>query len=72
MIHLYSREKDFKYFESLIQENEEIGDDVTHYIDAIRMKWKFVLRDKKVLSKLKEKFYKVVIRPTLLLEQTVG
>nr|XP_009592747.2 uncharacterized protein LOC104089527 [Nicotiana tomentosiformis] len=59
----------FKYLESIIQGNGEIDKDVTHRIGAGWMKWRFascVLCDKNVPLRLKGKFYKVVVRPTLL------
>ncbi|XP_060210151.1 uncharacterized protein LOC132637024 [Lycium barbarum] len=58
----------FKYLGSIIQGNGEIDDDVTHRIGAGWMKWRLasgVLCDKKVPPKLKGKFYKVVVRPTM-------
>ncbi|XP_060191168.1 uncharacterized protein LOC132620753 [Lycium barbarum] len=59
----------FKYLGSILQENGDIDDDVTHRIGAGWLKWRLasrVLCGKKVPPKLKGKFYKVVVRPTLL------
>ncbi|XP_070046951.1 uncharacterized protein [Nicotiana tomentosiformis] len=47
----------------------EIDKDVTHRIGAGWMKWRLasgVLCDKKLPPKLKDKFYRVVVRPTIL------
>ncbi|XP_049361581.1 uncharacterized protein LOC125826305 [Solanum verrucosum] len=54
---------------SLIQGDGEINDDVMSRIGAAWMKWRFaspVLCDKKVTPKLKDKFYRVMVRSTLL------
>ncbi|KAK4364064.1 hypothetical protein RND71_015422 [Anisodus tanguticus] len=59
----------FKYLGSIIQGNGEIDDDVTHRIGAGWMKWRLasgVLCDKKVPPKLKGRFYRVVVRLTIL------
>ena len=59
----------FKYLGSVIQSNGAINGDVTHCIKASLLKWRAatrVLRDKKFSIRLKSKFYRVVIRPTLL------
>ncbi|XP_060211622.1 uncharacterized protein LOC132639158 [Lycium barbarum] len=63
------KKRSFKYLGSIIQENGDIDDDVSHRIGAGWMKWRLasgVLCDKKVPLKLKGRFYKVVVRPTLL------
>ncbi|XP_019235471.1 PREDICTED: uncharacterized protein LOC109215814 [Nicotiana attenuata] len=63
------RRGSFKYLGSIIQGNGETDDEVSHRISAGRMKWKLasgVLYDKKVPPRLKSKFYRVVIRPTML------
>ncbi|XP_047249897.1 uncharacterized protein LOC124885693 [Capsicum annuum] len=51
------------------QGNGEIDEDVSHYIRARWMKWSLISRvlcNKKVSSKLKGKFYKVVVRLAML------
>ncbi|XP_070004896.1 uncharacterized protein [Nicotiana sylvestris] len=61
----------FKYLGSIIQGDGEIDEDVTHHIGAGWMKLRLassVLCDKKVSPKLKGKFYRVVVRLTLLYE----
>nr|XP_009587937.1 uncharacterized protein LOC104085568 [Nicotiana tomentosiformis] len=62
----------FKYLGSIIQKNGEINEDVTHRIGAGWVKWRLVfavLWDKNVPLRLKGKFYKVVVRPTMLLDR---
>ena len=59
----------FKYLGSIIQNSGDIDDDVTHCIGAAWTKWRLasgVLCDKKIPPKLKGKFYRLVVRPTLL------
>ncbi|XP_019238156.1 PREDICTED: uncharacterized protein LOC109218258 [Nicotiana attenuata] len=59
----------FKYLGSIIQGDREINEDIMHRIGVGWMKWRLasrVLRDKKVPSKLKGKFYRAVVRPTIL------
>ncbi|KAE8728970.1 Detected protein of unknown function [Hibiscus syriacus] len=59
----------FKYLESMIHKDGGVDDDVTHRIKAGWLKWRAatgVLCDKKVPLKLKGKFYRMAIRPTLL------
>ncbi|XP_060182744.1 uncharacterized protein LOC132612646 [Lycium barbarum] len=70
-IQVITKKESLKYLGSIIQGNGEIDDDVTHRIGAGWMKWKLsseVLCDKKVPPILKGKFYKVVVRPTMLYE----
>ncbi|KAK4372544.1 hypothetical protein RND71_007928 [Anisodus tanguticus] len=65
----HSKKGSFKYLGSIIQGNGEIDDDVTHRIGPGWMKWRLasgVLCDKKVPPKLKGKFYRVVVKPTML------
>ncbi|PHT59458.1 Triose phosphate/phosphate translocator, chloroplastic [Capsicum baccatum] len=67
--HEVCKRDSFKYLGSVIQGNGEIDEDVSHHIGAGWMKWKLaagVLCDKKVPPKLKGKFYRVVVRPTIL------
>ncbi|XP_070019852.1 uncharacterized protein [Nicotiana sylvestris] len=61
----------FKYLRSVIQVNKEIDEDVTHRIGAGWMKWRLssgVLYNRNVPPRLKGKFYRAVIRPTMLYE----
>lgn len=55
----------FKYLGSVIQNNVEISKDVTHQIQEGQFKWKAateVLRDRKFLARLKDKFHRVAFR----------
>lgn len=50
---------------SIILGSSNIDDDVTHRIGAVWMKWRLasgVLYDKKIPLKLKDKFYRMVVR----------
>ncbi|KAG5593624.1 hypothetical protein H5410_034856 [Solanum commersonii] len=63
------KRESFKYLRSVIQGSGDIDDDVTHRIGVAWMKWRLasgVLCDKKIPSRLKGKFYRVVVRPALL------
>ncbi|XP_019235312.1 PREDICTED: uncharacterized protein LOC109215660 [Nicotiana attenuata] len=65
------RRQSFKYPGSIIQNDGKIDGDVTHRIGAGWIKWRLafgVLYDKNVPLRLKCKFYKVVVRPTMLYE----
>lgn len=59
----------FKYLGSILQNDGEIHEDVTHRIQAGWLKWRKasgVLCDRKVPIKLKGKFYRTAIRPAIL------
>ncbi|XP_070002436.1 uncharacterized protein [Nicotiana sylvestris] len=63
------KRESFKYIGFVIQGNREIYEVVTHRIGAGWMKWRFtsgVLCDKNVPPRLKGKFYKAVVRLTML------
>ncbi|KAG5582110.1 hypothetical protein H5410_052737 [Solanum commersonii] len=65
------KRESFKYLGSVIQGSGDIDEDVTHRIGVAWMKWRLasgVLCDKKIPSRLKGKFYRVVVRPALLYE----
>ena len=54
---------------SMIQKDWEINEDIIHRIKTRWLKWKSLSRvicDSKILSKLKRKFYMIIIRPVLL------
>ena len=59
----------FKYLGSIVQNDGEIEADVSHHIQAGWLKWRRAsgdVWDKKVPLKLKGKFYRTAVRPTLL------
>ncbi|XP_059285200.1 uncharacterized protein LOC132038565 [Lycium ferocissimum] len=63
------KRESLKYLGAIIQGDREIDEDVTHRIGVGWLRWRLatgVLCDKKVPSRLKNKFYKVVVRPTKL------
>jgi hypothetical protein len=58
----------FRYLGSMLQSEGEINEDVSHRIRAGWAKWRQtsgVLCDKKVPNKLKDKFYRTMIRPVM-------
>jgi hypothetical protein len=59
----------FRYLGSMLQKNEDIDEDVSHIIKANWLKWRQasgVFCDPRVPLKLKGKFYRTAIRPTML------
>ncbi|KAG5581551.1 hypothetical protein H5410_052178 [Solanum commersonii] len=66
---IYPKERKFQVSWAIIQGSGKIDDDITDRIGAGWMKWRLalgVLCDKKVPPKLKGKFYKVVVKHTVL------
>uniref|UniRef100_A0A1U7UYL3 Uncharacterized protein LOC104213328 n=1 Tax=Nicotiana sylvestris TaxID=4096 RepID=A0A1U7UYL3_NICSY len=57
----------FKYLGSIIQGDGEIDEDVTHRIGAGWMKWRLA-SGRNVPLRLKGKFYRVVVRPAMLIK----
>jgi hypothetical protein len=59
----------FRYLGLMLQSDREINEDVSHRIRAGWVKWRQaydILCDKKVQNKLKGKFYRTTIRPTMM------
>ena len=59
----------FKYLGSTIDSNGDIAANVTHRIKVGQIKWRTATRvfcNKSVPLKLKDKFYRVAVRPALL------
>jgi hypothetical protein len=59
----------FRYLGSMLQKDEDIDEDLSHRIKASWLKWRQasgVLCDPRVPLKLKGKFYKTAIQPTML------
>ena len=59
----------FRYLGSMLQNDSDIDEDVRHRISAGWLKWRQasgVLCDRRVPQKLKGKFYRTAIRPTIL------
>jgi hypothetical protein len=67
--HVVLKKDTFYYLRSMLQKNGDIDKDVNHRIKAGWLKWcqvSDVLCDPKVPLKLKGKFYRIAIRPTML------
>jgi hypothetical protein len=61
----------FRYLGSMLQKDGDIDEDVSHIIKTDWLKWhqvSSVLCYPRVPLKLKDKFYRTVIRPTMLYE----
>jgi hypothetical protein len=59
----------FRYLGSMLQSEGKIDEDFSHIIRVGWVKWRQtsgVLCDKKVLNKLKGKFYRTTIRPAMM------
>ena len=59
----------FKYLSSIIQQNGDIDEDISHRIRVGWQKWKLasgVLCDKRVPMGLKGKVHRMVVRPAVL------
>jgi hypothetical protein len=59
----------FRYLGSMLQKDGDIDEDVSHRIKAGWLKWRQAsgnLCDPRMPQKLKAKFYRTVIRPTML------
>jgi hypothetical protein len=59
----------FRYLGSMLQSSGDIDEDVCHRIKVGWMKWRQasgILCDKKVLQKLKGKFYRTLVRLAML------
>jgi hypothetical protein len=59
----------FRYLGSMLQKDVDIDEDLSHRIKASWLKWRQVsgvLCDHRVPLKLKDKFYRTAIRPTML------
>jgi hypothetical protein len=64
-----AKKETFRYLGSMLHKDGDIDEDVRHRISAGSLKWRQasgVLCDKKVPQKLKGKFYRMVICPTIL------
>jgi hypothetical protein len=59
----------FRYLRSMLQKDGDIDEDLSHRIKTGWLKWRQasgVLCDPRVLLKIKDKFYRTTIRPTML------
>jgi hypothetical protein len=65
----FSEDNSNRYLGSMLQSDRGIDEDVSHKIRTGWMKWRQtsdILCDKKVPNKLKCKFYRTTIRPTMI------
>jgi hypothetical protein len=63
------KKDNFHYLRSMLQKNGDIDEDLSHRIKVRWLKWRQasgVVCDPRVPLKLKDKFYRIVIRSTML------
>ena len=66
---VFNKSACFRYLGSIVQNDGEIDGDIINRIQIGWLKWRNasgLLCDRKVPLKLKGKFYKMVVRPTIL------
>ena len=66
---IVSKKDTFRYLKSILQRDGDIDADVSHRIKAGWFKWRQasgILCDKRIPQKLKDKFYRTAIGPTIL------
>jgi hypothetical protein len=67
--HVVPKKDTFHYLGSMFHKHGDIDEDVSHRIKVRWLKWRqasSVLCDPMVPLKLKDKFYRIAIRPTML------
>lgn len=66
--------KQFRYIDSLFQEDITIDEDVTHMIRIIWLKWKSTtgVCHKRMSTKVKGKLYKIVMRSVIYIVINIG
>jgi hypothetical protein len=68
---MVSNKDTFHYLRAMLQKNGDINENASHIIKADWLKWRQssdILCDPRVPLKLKSKFYRTAIQPTMLYE----